>query len=348
MITTDDKRSGEAGLIRVLEDELGFHMIRVPTTLPTLKVNVYFSEHPVPTLIDVPPDSPGVVAELNARLGEFGYSLVDIKTIVVTHSHLDHCGSARTIVELSGAEVWATEGVATWLVDYERESLKEEEFIVSSLRIAAVPDDLIGEARERFEVMRGFTRATPVARRLNAGETLALGRSSLKVVHVPGHTARCVMFYEQARASAFTGDFLLGKISPNPLKQRPGTVPEGYRSMKVYAASLERMAATRMKAAFPGHGEMIGNPAGRATDLLTQMAERRETVLKSLAGRPSRTIYEVVERLFPELPPGQLFLAVSEVWSHCEVLLDEGLVEEERLLPVRLFRLSARGYVLQP
>jgi glyoxylase-like metal-dependent hydrolase (beta-lactamase superfamily II) len=335
----DNELPSEAGLLRLLKDELGFHLLRVQTTLPTLKVNVYFTDFPVPTLIDVPPDDPRVVAELNARLEEIGHSLQDIETIIVTHSHLDHCGSARTIIELSGAEVWATEGVATWLVDYNKESLEEEEFIVSSLRSAAVPDQLIGEARERFKIMRGFTRAVPEVRRLTAGESIALGHSSLKVVHVPGHTAWCIMFYDQAKGLAFTGDFLLGEISPNPLKQRPDKVPEGYRSMKVYASSLEKFAAMGIKAAFPGHGEIIGNPAARAKDLLTQMAERRVMVLKMFEKRSPRTIYEVVEALFPELPSGQLFLAVSEVWSHCEVLLDDGLLEEERRLPHRLFRL---------
>jgi hypothetical protein len=49
-----------------------------------------------------------------------------------------------------------------------------------------------------------------------------------------------------------------------------------------------------------------------------------------------------VEELFPQLQPGQVFLAVSEVWSHFQVLLDEGLLEEKGPPPARLFGLCSQ------
>jgi glyoxylase-like metal-dependent hydrolase (beta-lactamase superfamily II) len=341
-MTMVNGRCDDGDVRRLLRDETGFHRFSLSTNLPALKVNVYFTEFPVPTLIDVPPDSAPILDELGLRLSEVGYSLHDIRTIIVTHSHLDHCGSARTIADLSGADVWATDGVASWLTDYEKESLEEEEFVVSSLRMAEVPDWLIEQGREHFEIMRGFTRGVDVAHRLRVGDVLELGSCSLRVTHVPGHTPWCIMLRDEGKRLAFTGDFLLGDISPNPLIQRPSTVPEAYRSLKTYASSLKRVEAMRLRAAFPGHGELIANPGARARSLLAQMGERKGAILSAASRRPTQTVFDVVEELFPQLPPGQVFLAVSEVLSHFEVLLDEGRLEEKGRSSTRLFGLPSR------
>ncbi len=322
-------------------EDLGFQVFRIQTDIPNLRVNIYFTELPVPTLIDAPPDTAPGVGELNSNLNRLGYSLRDIKTIVLTHSHLDHCGSARTIIDASEGEVWAAEGVATWLADYEKESLEEEEFIVSSLETASVPRSLIDQSRERFQYMRRFTRGVTVRRRLMAGDVLPLGSCLLKVVPVPGHTPWCIMLHDENRKIAFAGDFLLGDISPNPVIQRPWTIPAGYLSLRAYASSLARLEEMGLQAAFPGHGEPIANPAERARALLTQMEERRERILEILSRRPMQTIFDVIEELFPQLPPGQMFLAVSEVRSHFELLMDEGLLDEEGGQPARLFSLRS-------
>jgi len=322
-------------MARDVRDRTGFHLFRLPTTLPTLEVNIYFAEHPVPTLIDVPPDSPPVLEKLKAGLNSVGYSLPDIKTIIVTHSHLDHCGSARTIADVSGADVWAAEGVATWLTDYDKESLDEEHFIVLTLERSGVPRELIDQSRERFRIMRQFTRSVTETRPLVAGDTLKLSSCSLVVEHVPGHTPWCIMFHDARKKIAFTGDFLLGGISPNPLIQRPWTVPGGYRSLKAYASSLVRVEGLNLKVGYPGHGELIANPTERARALLGQIRARRETILEILSRRRDQTVYDIVKRLFPQLPEGQVFLAVSEVWAHLEQLLDEGVLDEERGFPAR-------------
>jgi glyoxylase-like metal-dependent hydrolase (beta-lactamase superfamily II) len=147
------------------------------------------------------------------------------------------------------------------------------------------------------------------------------------------------MFHDARKKIAFTGDFLLGGISPNPLIQRPWTVPGGYRSLKAYASSLVRVEGLNLKVGYPGHGELIANPTERARALLGQIRARRETILEILSRRRDQTVYDIVKRLFPQLPEGQVFLAVSEVWAHLEQLLDEGVLDEERGFPARFFSL---------
>jgi glyoxylase-like metal-dependent hydrolase (beta-lactamase superfamily II) len=143
------------------------------------------------------------------------------------------------------------------------------------------------------------------------------------------------MLYDEHKKIAFTGDFLLGDISPNPLIQRPWSVPVGYRSLNAYISSLQRVQALNLKAGFPGHGELIANPTERAASLLGQIETRRAAVLETFARQPWQTVYDVVKKVFPQLLPDHTFLAVSEVWAHLEVLLDQGVVKEESTMPVR-------------
>ena len=59
----DNCRLNDSEMVADLRDRIGFHVFRISTPLPTLKVNIYFTDRPVPTLVDVPPDSPALLDE---------------------------------------------------------------------------------------------------------------------------------------------------------------------------------------------------------------------------------------------------------------------------------------------
>src|SRR5262249_12952443 len=73
----------------------------IPISLPTPfyigPVNVYLiAEDPV-TLIDTGPKTQEAVAALRAGLRAAGLNVEDIRRIVLTHAHEDHCGLARSL-----------------------------------------------------------------------------------------------------------------------------------------------------------------------------------------------------------------------------------------------------------
>jgi glyoxylase-like metal-dependent hydrolase (beta-lactamase superfamily II) len=331
-------KPNDSEMVADLRARLGFYAFRISTSLPTLKVNVYFTDRPAPTLIDVPPDSPSILEELNEKLKSLGYCLRDIRTVIVTHSHLDHCGSARTIADISGAEIWAAKGTGEWLTNYEEESHDEERFIAAALRRAGAPGELLDRSVKHFRFMRKFTRKATVSRFLASGERLQFPCCSLKIVPVPGHTPWCIMLHDEEKKIAFTGDFLLGAISPNPLIQRPRRSPPGYHSLRAFTASLERLRGMELSAAFPGHGELIKNPGERAEKLLEAIGERRRFILRTFGRYREQTAFDVVQRLFASLHEEQVFLAVSEAWAHLEVLVDEGVLKTMKGVPTRFAR----------
>jgi glyoxylase-like metal-dependent hydrolase (beta-lactamase superfamily II) len=318
----------EADVLQSLRGRHGLHLFRLPTPVPSLKVNIYFLDRPVPTLIDAPADAPQFLEELENGLSCLGYSLRDIKVIIITHPHFDHYGSAASIAEMSGAAIWASGETGEWMANFEEECAEEERFTAESLERAGVPSQLMDPARQYFRFMKGFARGVRPVRILRQGEVLDLGSFHLTVESVPGHTPWCVMLHDREERIAFTGDFLLEGISPNPLIQRSRKVPGGYKSLQAYATSLERVNQMNLRLALPGHGRLIRNPSERIEGLLNLIEKRRQAIIARFSGGSNRTIFDIVSEIFPDLPDEQMFLAVSEISAHIEVLEGEGILKK--------------------
>ena len=99
-----------------------------------------------------------------------GFDPKDIKYILITHGHLDHFGGAARIKELSGVRVGATE--ADW-------KLMDE--VAKQPLPANPPFNRTVERDERDLVLKD-------------GDTVTLGKTSLKVYVTPGHTPGSASF----------------------------------------------------------------------------------------------------------------------------------------------------------
>jgi glyoxylase-like metal-dependent hydrolase (beta-lactamase superfamily II) len=305
----------------------GIHCLPIQTPFPVGKVNSYFIEGPVPTLIDVPPHGDPYLRELRDGIAHLGYALQNVRRIIVTHPHIDHFGSAAAIVAESGAEVWISREGARWLEQYEHELLEEEVFSRHFLTTAGVPMKWVDDALPRyFRPARELARSIKPSRYLAEGDEVMLGRTLFRVMTVPGHTPWCMLIYHERDRIAFSGDFLLKGISSNALCQRPSVVPKGYKSLKAYTASLERVRDMDLRLVLPGHGDVIENPSARIEELLSFIGERRRLIRDMLTGG-AQTPVQIMNKLFPDLPGDELFLAISEVIGHLEVLEEEGLAK---------------------
>src|SRR2546426_1795701 len=121
----------------------------VPISLPTPfyigPVNVYLiAEDPI-TLIDTGPKTKEAVDALRAALHSAGLTVGDIRRILLTHAHEDHCGLARSLRdEAKDAEVL----VHNWETGHRAGRLEYEEHRHLLVRAGVPPDEV--------EVMRKF------------------------------------------------------------------------------------------------------------------------------------------------------------------------------------------------
>ena len=139
-----------------------------------------------------------------------------------------------------------------------------------------------------------------------------------RVVELPGHADGHLGFLRDG--VMIGGDHLLARISP-----AVGLYPESRPDpLGDYLASLQRTIELAPRIVYPGHGEPIDDPAGRARELIQHHHRRLAATEAALTGVP-QSGYEVSLALFGrDLAPTQRRFAVAETLSHLERLVRDG------------------------
>lgn len=301
-------------------------LLSIPTPFPVGPVNVYLAEGDSLTLIDVGPRFDPAREALRQALATYGYRLSDVKRVILTHAHNDHCGLAGEVVEASGAEVLTHPVNFSLLADYAEERERRLAFYSALMREAGMPEE---EVVLMDRLRRGMGRfAAPVSPTgtLQEGDTIRLGDEDWQVLHTPGHAGGLICLYQPQRQLLISSDHLLRDVSSNPIVEPPEREGEERpRRLVEYLSQLRRVAELPVVLALPGHGPFITDVPGLVTHRLEFHEARSRRVLEALQGG-RRTAYEVSRILFPSLDPVNRFLAVSEVIGHLDVLELQGKV----------------------
>ncbi len=317
-----------------VQEAYGVHLIRISLPIPGTKVNIYFIEQPVPTLIDVPPEGKAFLDELGTSLRSIDYSISDIKRIIVTHPHFDHYGSARTINERSGADICISRGGARWVEDYPNELQSEEIYRKLLLSDAGVPVSEIEYVTEYYARANRFARGAKPTRYLSEGDKFELCSLSFSVTEVPGHTPWCILLHDTKDGIGFSGDFLPHTTTATPLVQWTDIRSKGYKTLTSYVASLNKVRKMCLTIVFPGHGNVIVNPSKTIDNLLT-LIEGRKRAIRRILRKGTLTPFQITCDLFPKLPREGLFRGVSDVIAHLEMLQDENFAARKDGNPIR-------------
>src|SRR6266576_5675308 len=129
--------------------------ISLPTPFYIGPVNVYLIPEEPLTLIDTGPKTKEAIEALRSGLRKAGFLVSDIRRIVLTHAHEDHCGLARSLRdEAKDAEVL----VHDWESGHRAGRLEHEENL-GLLRRAGVPGDEIQSMRQLYDDVRQYADA---------------------------------------------------------------------------------------------------------------------------------------------------------------------------------------------
>ena len=117
------------------------HSFSVPTPFPVGPVNLYLAEGEPLTLVDTGPRYDPAREALTETLAERGHRISDLRLIILTHAHPDHCGLAAELARSSGAEVAAHAATLTRLA--EGASAQRVAFYAEVMRWAGVPTEVL-------------------------------------------------------------------------------------------------------------------------------------------------------------------------------------------------------------
>ena len=142
------------------------------------------------TLIDPGPTS--CLPVLERGLGRYGLSLRDVRTLLLTHIHLDHAGATGTIVErVPDIRVYVDERGAPHMID-------PSKLLASATRLSG----------DQMNVLWGAFQPVPASQvtPLSGGERFKLGGTSIRVAYTPGHAKHHVSYLDERSGMAYVGD----------------------------------------------------------------------------------------------------------------------------------------------
>jgi glyoxylase-like metal-dependent hydrolase (beta-lactamase superfamily II) len=155
-----------------------------------------------------------------------------LQRIVNTHLHSDHCGGNHALQEAYGCAIDVPAGEAAKVDGWDEDALTYRE---------------TGQACPRF-------RRTGV---LQAGTEIALAGRPWQVVASPGHDPESMVLYEPELGLLISADALwengFGIVFPEL---------EGENGFDAVRATLDRLAALRVRTVIPGHGPAFDDFGG--------------------------------------------------------------------------------------
>lgn len=312
--------------------------ISIPTPFYVGDVNVYLIREDPVTLIDVGPKTDAAEEALRRSLAGHGIGFKDIKRIVLTHSHEDHCGLTKKIRdEATNAEVLIHE----WETGHLFGRLAKDEHRALLLR-SGVPPAVFDQLQGLYEEVSLLTDSlsesefTPLVDDME----LEFDGGALRVMHTPGHTPGSCTFFREADRTLICGDCVLKRITPNPIvSPHPLDPTKRFSSLAEYLVSLARLRSVSPTLSYCGHGEPVTDFDEIFHRYVKAIDERQRKVI-ALVNSTGVTAFEVAKQLFSGSFDADVhrFLAISEAIAHLDFAASEGKVGVEISGGVEFYR----------
>lgn len=314
----------------------GLLRFSLPTLLPIGAVNSYVLRGKTTVMIDTGPNNEYTFEFLKNELKQVDVDISSIDKIMITHGHVDHCGLARRISDISGAEIFVHRGDENLVRDFGGTLAKKRDWFRDEIRRCGVPTRTLNLIEEFFHFLSKMADSTDIAGYLEDRQEIESGDSALKVLHTPGHSAGSVSFLS-ADGALFSGDTLPREYTPSVVCAGSGTLSAG---LGEYFKSLGKLRGMETREVYPGHGGPFFDKNEAIDECLDTMRAREGRVIQALQ-IGSATPFNLMTKVYGPLPIHEIFTGLSEVLGFLDRMVAEGVIEETVEDEVRMFSLKS-------
>jgi glyoxylase-like metal-dependent hydrolase (beta-lactamase superfamily II) len=281
-------------------------------------------------LVDCGMAGPGSVRDLERALEQAKLALEDVRLLVCTHAHIDHCGQASAVQERSGCELWIHprhEHLTASLDDRDAALVRRIEIA----RQSGVPEaPLLEWAESRRDQGTGMSGPLAVGRDLLPGVVVGSDLGDWRVYETPGHAPSHVVLHQPEQRLLLSGDHVLGRIS---LYFDHGWSPD---PVGEFLRSLDVVDALDVRLTLSGHGRPFTDLHGHVEGNRALVRERLEGVLAALRERGEATAFELLPAVYGDkLVPETAAWLLTKMLCYLEHLERRDAVLAVRGEPVR-------------
>jgi glyoxylase-like metal-dependent hydrolase (beta-lactamase superfamily II) len=244
--------------------------------------------------------------------------------IVVTHSHLDHYGSAQRLKQHCHARLYMHELERD--IVQSRTSLDEEFREVDiSLQAHGTPPDELNQSHSTSPFTGQSVAPTLPDVALHGDETITTGYFNFKVLWTPGHAPGHICLYEPDKKILLSGDHILPTITPHV-----GLHPQwGGNPLGDYLASLNHLKELDVEIVLPGHEQPFTDLKSRIEAIIQHHRFRSGQILGALDSKP-KTAHQIAHDItwlddingvsLDKLDHFNQRMAILETISHLEAM----------------------------
>lgn len=277
----------------------GVWRLRIPLPWPGVPhVNAFALTHGDGiVLVDTGTGPDGDPHQLEMAFSQLDRELSDVSLLVCTHSHVDHYGLAKAVVDASGAELWMH---PAW--EHVRDIAENQgQGKLEIARQSGVPDDVFAEYERNQGTVSWIGGIVEPDRDLVDGVVVNSDLGDWTVCETPGHAPSQVVLHQPDRKLMLSGDHLLGRVS---LFFDYGHTPD---PVGEFLASLDRVSGLDTGLVLAGHGRPFRDPPAKIAATRSLVEESLNHVRSALAAGPA-TAYDLLSRT---MGPDRLSPAVT-------------------------------------
>ncbi len=204
-----------------------------------------------------------------------------IRWIFVTHTHRDHSPAAAMLKSLTGARLYG-------------QRAPDQEWQDSAFR----PDQVLSQGE-----------------RVSCGE-----KTTLRVIHTPGHASNHLCYLLEEEKTLFTGDHLMQGSSVVI------TPPDG--DMTDYLASLQALLREDLEWLAPGHGHLMNRPHAAIQKAIAHRLMRETKVIHALRDLAPVDADSLLGCVYDDVPVRMHPMAKRSLLAHLLKLARSGIALE--------------------